>query len=64
MANVALIAPLLGPLVGAAWVHILPWEMMLLFTQSRRGFRHRPLQADKRDSRQHGEQHEHHLPRY
>ena len=30
MANVALIAPLLGPLVGAAWVHILPWEMMFL----------------------------------
>ncbi len=26
MANVALIAPLLGPLVGAAWVHVLPWE--------------------------------------
>ncbi|MBK0365780.1 MFS transporter [Salmonella enterica] len=24
MANVALIAPLLGPLVGAAWVHVLP----------------------------------------
>jgi DHA1 family multidrug/chloramphenicol efflux transport protein-like MFS transporter len=30
MANVALIAPLLGPLVGAAWVHILPWEMMFV----------------------------------
>ena len=29
MANVALIAPLLGPLVGAAWVHLLPWEMLL-----------------------------------
>lgn len=26
MANVALIAPLLGPLVGAAWVHVAPWE--------------------------------------
>lgn len=26
MANVALISPLLGPLVGAAWVHVLPWE--------------------------------------
>lgn len=24
MANVALIAPLLGPLVGAAWIHVLP----------------------------------------
>ena len=32
MANVALIAPLLGPLVGAAWVHVLPWEgMFVLF---------------------------------
>ncbi|ASG88928.1 MFS transporter [Salmonella enterica] len=32
MANVALIAPLLGPLVGAAWVHVLPWEgMFILF---------------------------------
>lgn len=32
MANVALIAPLLGPLVGAAWVHMLPWEgMFILF---------------------------------
>ena len=28
--NVALIAPLLGPLVGAAWVHILPGEMMFV----------------------------------
>ena len=26
MANVALIAPLLGPLVGAAWVHVAPWK--------------------------------------
>lgn len=26
MANVALIAPLLGPLVGAAWIHVLPWR--------------------------------------
>lgn len=26
MANVALIAPLLGPLVGAAWIHVLPQE--------------------------------------
>ncbi len=33
MANVALIAPLLRfPLVGAAWVHVLPWEgMFILF---------------------------------
>ncbi|MGK9172646.1 MFS transporter [Yokenella regensburgei] len=32
MANVALIAPLLGPLVGAAWVHVAPWEgMFVLF---------------------------------
>lgn len=32
MANVALIAPLLGPLVGAARVHVLPWEgMFILF---------------------------------
>ncbi|EOI3473648.1 MFS transporter [Cronobacter turicensis] len=30
MANVALIAPLLGPLVGAAWVHAAPWEMMFV----------------------------------
>lgn len=30
MANVALIAPLLGPLVGAAQVHMLPWEMMFV----------------------------------
>lgn len=30
MANVALIAPLLGPLVGVAWVHVLPWEMMFV----------------------------------
>ena len=30
MANVALIAPLLGPLVGAAWIHIAPWEMMFV----------------------------------
>lgn len=30
MANVALIAPLLGPLVGAARVHVLPWEMMFV----------------------------------
>ncbi|MDU6922988.1 MFS transporter [Franconibacter helveticus 513] len=30
MANVALIAPLLGPLVGAAWVHVAPWEMMFV----------------------------------
>lgn len=43
MANVALIAPLLGPLVGAAWVHVLPWEgMFILFaampeTATRRG---------------------------
>ncbi|RKQ40331.1 MFS transporter [Enterobacter sp. R1(2018)] len=30
MANVALIAPLLGPLVGAAWVHYAPWESMFI----------------------------------
>lgn len=32
MANVALIAPLLGPLVGAGWVQVAPWEgMFVLF---------------------------------
>lgn len=32
MANVALIAPLLGPLGGAVWVHIAPWEgIFILF---------------------------------
>lgn len=32
MANVALIAPLLGPLVGAGWVQAAPWEgMFVLF---------------------------------
>ena len=32
MANVALIAPLLGPLVGAAWINVAPWEgMFILF---------------------------------
>lgn len=32
MANVALIAPLLGPLVGAGWVNMAPWEgMFVLF---------------------------------
>lgn len=30
MANVALIAPLFGPLAGAAWVHIAPWETMFV----------------------------------
>lgn len=30
MANVALIAPLLGPLVGAAWIHYAPWETMFV----------------------------------
>lgn len=30
MANVALIAPLLGPLVGAAWVHVASWESMFV----------------------------------
>jgi DHA1 family multidrug/chloramphenicol efflux transport protein-like MFS transporter len=30
MANVALIAPLLGPLVGAAWIHVAPWETMFI----------------------------------
>ncbi|KAB1381971.1 multidrug transporter MdfA, partial [Salmonella enterica subsp. enterica serovar Schwarzengrund] len=32
MANGALIAPLLGPLGGAAWVHVTPWEgLFILF---------------------------------
>ena len=30
MANVALIAPLLGPLVGAAWIHVARWESMFV----------------------------------
>jgi DHA1 family multidrug/chloramphenicol efflux transport protein-like MFS transporter len=30
MANVALIAPLLGPLVGAGWVHVAPWQTMFV----------------------------------
>lgn len=30
MANVALIAPLLGPLVGAVWIHVAPWETMFV----------------------------------
>lgn len=30
MANVALIAPLLGPLVGAVWIHVAPWETMFI----------------------------------
>ncbi len=30
MANVVLIALLLGPLVGAAWIHVLPWEGMFV----------------------------------
>lgn len=30
MANVALIAPLLGPLAGAAWIHIAPWQSMFI----------------------------------
>lgn len=30
MANVALIAPLLGPLVGAAWIHLAPWQGMFV----------------------------------
>lgn len=30
MANVALIAPLLGPLAGAAWVAVAPWEWMFV----------------------------------
>ena len=46
MANVALIAPLLGPLVGAAWVHLLPWEMMfVLFAVLATGFVSLPLLA-------------------
>ena len=35
MANVALIAPLLGPLVGAAWVHVAPWGMFVLLPRLR-----------------------------
>ncbi len=32
MANVALIAPLLGPLAGAAWLQVAPWQgMFILF---------------------------------
>ena len=30
MANVALIAPLAGPLAGAMWIHLVSWEMMFL----------------------------------
>lgn len=30
MANVALIAPLLGPLVGAGWIHVLDWQWMFV----------------------------------
>lgn len=30
MANVALVAPLLGPLVGAAWIHVARWESMFI----------------------------------
>lgn len=30
MANVALIAPLLGPLLGAAWIHVFPWRWMFI----------------------------------
>lgn len=30
MANVALIAPLLGPLAGAAWIDIAPWQSMFV----------------------------------
>ena len=30
MANVALIAPLLGPLAGAAWVHVASWQSMFV----------------------------------
>lgn len=30
MANVALIAPLLGPLVGAVWIQMAPWETMFV----------------------------------
>lgn len=31
MANVALIAPLLGPLVGVALIQVAPWKMMFVF---------------------------------
>ncbi|WP_158379685.1 MFS transporter [Candidatus Williamhamiltonella defendens] len=31
MANVALVAPLLGPLAGAALIHVAPWEVMFVF---------------------------------
>lgn len=30
MANVALIAPLLGPLAGAALIHVAPWQSMFV----------------------------------
>lgn len=30
MANVALIAPLLGPLAGAALIHVAPWQLMFV----------------------------------
>lgn len=30
MANVALIAPLLGPLAGAAWIHVIHWQWMFV----------------------------------
>ncbi|WON76864.1 MFS transporter [Serratia sp. UGAL515B_01] len=30
MANVALIAPLLGPLAGAAWIHVATWQSMFV----------------------------------
>ncbi|WP_158366976.1 MFS transporter [Candidatus Williamhamiltonella defendens] len=31
MANVALVSPLLGPLAGAALIHVAPWEVMFVF---------------------------------
>lgn len=34
MANVALIAPLFGPLAGSAWVHFLPWSWMFILFSS------------------------------
>ena len=45
------------PIVAAQLFH------RQLFAQPRRGLRHRPLQAEERDGRQHGEQDKHHLPR-
>lgn len=51
MANVALIAPLLGPLVGAAWVHVLPWEGCLFYLP------HWPLSPFRATARNAGDRH-------